>query len=93
MKSEPKRQKGGVVARKRSLTEEQRAELHFTSPEVLRRYLNPAGKIKSRRATGLSRRDQSQLVVAVKRAREMALLPYAVKGRQEQRQGRGSPGA
>ena len=33
-------------------------------------------KIRSRRVTGLSRRHQQQLALAVKRAREVALLPY-----------------
>jgi small subunit ribosomal protein S18 len=42
----------------------------------LRRYLSDKGKIRSRRITGCCRRHQSQLALAVKRARELALLPY-----------------
>jgi small subunit ribosomal protein S18 len=42
----------------------------------LRRYLSDRGKIRSRRITGACRRHQSQLANAVKRARELALLPY-----------------
>ena len=34
------------------------------------------GKIRSRRITGACRRHQVQIATAVKRAREMALLPY-----------------
>jgi small subunit ribosomal protein S18 len=34
------------------------------------------GKIRSRRITGLSRRQQSLVSAAVKRARTMGLLPY-----------------
>ena len=34
------------------------------------------GKIRNRRITGACRRHQRQVAVAVKRAREMALLPY-----------------
>jgi len=34
------------------------------------------GKIRSRRITGACRRHQNQISVAVKRAREMALMPY-----------------
>ena len=43
----------------------------------LRRYISEKGKIRSRRITGACRRHQGQVAVAVKRAREMALLPYA----------------
>jgi small subunit ribosomal protein S18 len=42
----------------------------------LRRYLSDKGKIRSRRITGACRRHQNQLSQAVKRARELALLPY-----------------
>ena len=43
---------------------------------TIRRFLSDRGKIRSRRVTGLSRKHQRQLAVAVKRARELALLPY-----------------
>jgi small subunit ribosomal protein S18 len=43
---------------------------------TLRRFISDKGKTRSRRVTGLSRRHQKQLAVAVKRAREVALLPY-----------------
>jgi small subunit ribosomal protein S18 len=42
----------------------------------MRRFISDRGKIRSRRVTGLSRRHQEQLALAVKRARELALLPY-----------------
>jgi small subunit ribosomal protein S18 len=42
----------------------------------LRRYISDKGKIRSRRMTGACRRHQSQIARAVKRARELALLPY-----------------
>jgi small subunit ribosomal protein S18 len=42
----------------------------------LRRHVSEKGKIRSRRITGTCRRHQRQVAVAVKRAREMALLPY-----------------
>ena len=43
---------------------------------MLRRFISDKGKTRSRRVTGLSRRHQKQLAIAVKRAREIALLPY-----------------
>ena len=42
----------------------------------LRRAISDKGKIRSSRVTGACRRHQSQLAVAVKRARELGLLPY-----------------
>ncbi|MGI8921523.1 MAG: 30S ribosomal protein S18 [Solirubrobacteraceae bacterium] len=43
---------------------------------MLRKFVSDRGKIRSRRITGACRRHQSQLARAVKRARELALLPY-----------------
>jgi small subunit ribosomal protein S18 len=46
---------------------------------MLRRFVSERGKIRSRRITGACRRHQSQLARAVKRARELALLPYVAE--------------
>ncbi len=43
---------------------------------MLRKFVSERGKIRSRRITGACRRHQSQIASAVKRARELALLPY-----------------
>jgi small subunit ribosomal protein S18 len=42
----------------------------------VRRQLSEKGKIRSARVTGCCRRHQRQLAGAVKRARELGLLPY-----------------
>ena len=42
----------------------------------VRRQLSEKGKIRSARVTGCCRRHQKQLARAVKRARELGLLPY-----------------
>ncbi len=47
---------------------------------MLRRFVSERGKIRSRRITGACRRHQSQIARAVKRARELALLPYVAEG-------------
>jgi small subunit ribosomal protein S18 len=52
-------------------------EIDYKNIAQLRRYISEKGKIRSRRITGACRRHQEQIAVAVKRAREMALLPYA----------------
>ena len=51
-------------------------EVDFKNVASLRRMMSDRGKIRSRRVTGNCRRHQNQVEVAVKRAREMALLPY-----------------
>jgi small subunit ribosomal protein S18 len=51
-------------------------EVDYKNYNQLRRYISEKGKIRSRRITGACRRHQRQVAVAVKRAREIALLPY-----------------
>ena len=51
-------------------------EVDYKNYNQLRRFASEKGKIRSRRITGACRRHQEQIAVAVKRAREMALLPY-----------------
>jgi small subunit ribosomal protein S18 len=51
-------------------------EVDYKNYNQLRRYVSEKGKIRSRRITGACRRHQDQIAVAVKRAREVALLPY-----------------
>ena len=43
---------------------------------TLRRAMSEKGKIRSARITGNCRRHQRQLAIAIKRARELGLLPY-----------------
>src|SRR5688500_15187881 len=50
--------------------------IDYKDLSLLRRFLSDKGKTRSRRVTGLSRKHQRQLAVAVKRAREIGLLPY-----------------
>ena len=49
-------------------------EVDFKDLSALRRTMTDRGKIRARRVTGTCRRHQNQVAVAVKRAREMALL-------------------
>ncbi len=46
---------------------------------LLRRFMSDKGKIRSGRVTGACRRHQVQVGSAIKRAREMALLPHATR--------------
>ena len=62
-------------------------EIDYKNTSQLRRYISEKGKIRSRRITGACRRHQVQVATAVKRAREMALLPYVAEGVEESRGG------
>jgi small subunit ribosomal protein S18 len=66
----------GDRVRPRKYTRINVAEIDYKDLATLRRFISDRGKIRSRRVTGLSRAHQQQLALAVKRAREIALLPY-----------------
>ena len=51
-------------------------EVDYKNANLLRRYVSGRGKIRNRRISGACRRHQRMVALAVKRAREMALLPY-----------------
>lgn len=50
--------------------------IDYKDVELLKRFVSANGKIIPRRVTGTSAKYQRQLAVAIKRARQMALLPY-----------------
>lgn len=50
--------------------------IDYKDPEFLMRFLNEQGKILPRRITGNSLKFQRRLAIAVKRARQLALLPF-----------------
>jgi small subunit ribosomal protein S18 len=86
-----KRAPGAATAIKRRncyFCKEKIAELDYKNVNQLRRYISEKGKIRSRRITGACRRHQVQIAQAVKRAREMALLPYVAEGVEERPGGR-----
>lgn len=48
----------------------------YKDVNLLRQFISDRGKIRSRRVTGLTPQQQREVAVAVKSAREMALLPF-----------------
>ena len=58
-------------------------QVDYKDVGTLRRFISDRGKIRSRRITGACRRHQNQIAKAVKRAREVALLPYVGENRDE----------
>jgi len=49
----------------------------FKDVGLLRKFVSERGKIRSRRVSGNCSQHQRDVAVAVKNAREMALLPYS----------------
>lgn len=68
--------RGADRVRPRKYTRINSEAVDYKDLNLLRRFLSDKGKTRGRRVTGLSRKHQRQLSVAVKRAREIALLPY-----------------
>jgi small subunit ribosomal protein S18 len=68
----------------------------YKDMNLLRRFMSDRGKIKSRANTGTCRQHQADVALAIKNARELALLPYAVRtlagDKSAGRRGRGGPG-
>jgi small subunit ribosomal protein S18 len=48
----------------------------YKDTALLRKFISDRGKIRARRVTGVTIKQQKQIATAIKNAREMALLPY-----------------
>ncbi|PXW89792.1 SSU ribosomal protein S18P [Streptohalobacillus salinus] len=53
--------------------------IDYKDVDLLRRFVSERGKILPRRVTGTSAKYQRKLTIAIKRARQMALLPYVAE--------------
>ena len=92
-KTQQRRRPGGpqgqIRRRNCFFCKEKIAEIDYKNVTQLRRYISEKGKIRSRRITGACRRHQVQVATAVKRAREMAMLPYVAEGADDRERGGG----
>ena len=61
----------------------------YKDVNLLRRYMSDRGKIRARRVSGNCAQHQRDVAVAIKTARELALLPYAQRTVSERAGGRG----
>lgn len=50
--------------------------IDYKDVDILKKFLNPHGRVISRKRTGVSSKYQRPLAEAVKRARFMGLLPF-----------------
>ena len=70
------------------LTQEKIEYVDWKDVNLLRRFVSDRAKIRARRVTGNSAQQQRDIAMAIKNAREMALLPYTSRVT-TQRGGRG----
>ena len=61
----------------------------YKEVNLLRRFMSDRGKIRARRVSGNCSQHQREVAVAIKTARELALLPYAQRTVTERSGGRG----
>jgi len=54
--------------------------IDFKDPGRLKKYITERGKILPRRISGNCSRHQRRLTVAIKRARDIAMMPYMAEG-------------
>jgi small subunit ribosomal protein S18 len=59
---------------------------------LLKRFISDRAKIRARRVTGNDARQQRTVALAIRNAREMALIPYANRVTQQRGRGRGDRG-
>ncbi len=50
--------------------------IDYKDTDILKKFINPHGRMLSRKKTGVTAKNQRQLSGAIKRARFMALLPF-----------------
>ena len=65
------------------------AWVDYKEVNLLRRFMSDRGKIRARRVTGNCTQHQREVAVAIKTARELALLPYTQRTVTERTGGRG----
>ena len=53
--------------------------LDYKNPDQLKKFINEKGKILPRRATGACAKHQRDITITVKRARQIAVLPYTAE--------------
>jgi small subunit ribosomal protein S18 len=64
----------------------------YKDVNLLRRFMSDRGKIRARRVTGNCAQHQREVAVAIKTARELALLPFTQRTVTERAPGRGPRG-
>ncbi|MEV2276609.1 30S ribosomal protein S18 [Nocardiopsis sp. NPDC049922] len=76
MSARPRRSGGRPTSRRFANPLGDADHVDYKDVALLRKFISEKGKIRSRRVTRVTSRQQRLITAAVKNAREMALLPY-----------------
>ncbi|MSO84655.1 MAG: 30S ribosomal protein S18 [Rhodospirillales bacterium] len=74
--------RGGTFFRRRKscpFTGDKAPKIDYKDVRLLMRFISERGKIVPSRITAVSAKKQRELATAIKRARFLALIPYAVR--------------
>ena len=82
MSSHRGRRKGGFIRRRKvcRFCAEKIDYIDYKDQKTLRLFVSETGKMIPRRISGNCARHQRPLAIAIKRARQLALLPYTGQG-------------
>ena len=53
--------------------------IDYKDIDILKRFINPHGRILAKKRSGVSAKNQRNLALAIKRARFMALMPFVAR--------------
>lgn len=85
----PERERRGAKRKVCIFCQEKSLWVDYKDVGVLRRFVSDRGKIRARRVSGCCQQHQREMAVAVKTARELALLPYTQRTLSERGTGGG----
>ena len=80
--------RGGFRAQRQLRNETRIEDINYKNIEMLSKFVDPRGRILSRRKTKTSAKMQRCITTAIKRARHLALLPYTAEHIRITRSGR-----
>lgn len=74
--ADKKRKKASFKKKVCNFCVEKIEEIDYKNPYSLKRFISERGKIMPRRISGVCSAHQRRLAIAIKRARQVALMPY-----------------
>lgn len=73
---EKRRRRGGGKRKADPFLVDKTLKIDWRDAQLLSRFITERGKIVPRRVSGVTAKNQRKLAKAIKKARQMALLPY-----------------
>lgn len=80
MSTQKKKKRGPARKKVCPLCADKHVYVDYKQPALFKRFLTERGKIVPRRISGMCAKHQRQVALAIKRARHIALIPYAATG-------------